>query len=150
MKKLLLLFLPLLLCTCISRDYRYYVDRGDRILEGFPADSPAHLRYTTDEMCIYRETIAGESGDYTNIHIQYYDADRRLVAYKRISYFFNSLCYDGVLTEVSLYSFDGEAPQEEIHSFHREDGSVLEDTLHCQFPYRYDYQLELEYLDSYK
>ena len=51
MKKLLLLFLPLVLCTCISRDYRYYVDRGDRILEGFPADSPAHLRYTSDEMC---------------------------------------------------------------------------------------------------
>ena len=71
MKKLLLLFLPLLLCTCISRDYRYYVDLGDRILEGFPADSPAHLRYTSDEMCIYRETIAGESGDYTIVSMFY-------------------------------------------------------------------------------
>jgi hypothetical protein len=50
---------------------------------------------------------------------------------------------------VSLYSFDGEAAQEEIHSFYRADGSVLEDTLHCQFPYRYEYKLEPEYLDSH-
>lgn len=45
----------------------------------------------------------GESGDYVNLYLQYYK-NNKLQYYKRISRFFNSLCYDGVLEESEEYN----------------------------------------------
>ena len=144
MRKFLIIILVLSLCGCASTNYQYYVGKGDRILEEQYSDSLI-VRHVSDEICIYKDMEEGESGDYLNIHIQYYNGNRKLVAYKRITRFFNSLCYDGVLTEMTLYSIHDKNSKREKHCLHKENGNLLVDTLDCQFPYRFDYKLLYEW-----
>lgn len=101
------------------------------------------IRCDTPEMTVIKEVIKGESGDWRNTHIQYYNSKGELVGYKRLSGFFNSLCYDDVLWEISVYSFSKGAKKLETHEIVTGNGITIKDTLECQFPYRYPYQLTL-------
>lgn len=144
MSKLFIAFLLLTCYGCMSANYQYYVDRGDKIVDYFYSDS-LKVQYISNDFCIYKETIEGESGDFINEHIQYYNGNKELVAYKRISKFFNSVCYDGMLIEKTLYSISGENISIKKHTFHKEDGSLLKDTLDCVFNYRFKYELLYKY-----
>ena len=130
--------------TLEQHNYQYYVDRGDKIMNDYYSDS-LKVQYSSKEFCIYKETIEGESGDFINEHIQYYNGNKGLVAYKRISKFFNSVCYEGMLIEETLYSIAGESINIKKHTFHKDDGSLLEDTLDCVFNYRFEYELLYKY-----
>lgn len=144
MNKLFISILLFVCHGCTPIDYQYYVNKGDRFInDSFP--NSLNVQYVSKDFCIYKETVEGESGDWVNEHIQYYDKNKKLVAYKRISKFFNSLCYEGLLKEESLYSISNKKKNEEKHVFYKEDGSILKDTLKCQFPYRFGYDLSYEY-----
>ena len=141
---LFLLFVIMCSYSCTSPDYRDYIDEGDDIMDELYRDS-CMVRYESEHICIYREIVEGESGDFVNVHTQYYNSKRELVAYKRSSKFFNSHCYDGVLSEVMLYSVRNKTPKLEEHTLYKEDGSILRDTLDCIFNYRLDYKLLYDY-----
>jgi len=144
MNKLFVIILLFMCYGCVTINYQYYVDKGDRLInESFP-DS-LNVQYVSKDFCIYKEIKEGESGDWVNEHIQYYDGNKKLVAYKRISKFFNSLCYEGMLKEECLYSISNKKKNKEKHVFYKEDGSILKDTLDCQFPYGFEYDLLYEY-----
>jgi len=81
-----LLFCVFLSNSCMSKNYQYYIEEGDRILNECYTDV-VNVQYESDEICVIKETIEGESGDFLNVYIQYYDSNRKLVAYKRISNF---------------------------------------------------------------
>lgn len=144
MNRFLSVFLLFVCYGCMSNNYQYYVDKGDRIIDDSYSDS-LHVQYLSKDLCVFKETIIGESGDFINEHIQYYDENKRLVAYKRVSKFFNSVCYDGVLEEETLYAVSGKCISMEKHTFHKEDGSLFEDTLDCIFNYRFKYELSYEF-----
>lgn len=144
MNKLFISILLFVCNGCIPINYQCYIDKGDRFINIFFPDS-LNVQYASKDFCVYKETIEGESGDWVNEHIQYYDGNKQLVAYKRISKFFNSLCYEGVLKEETLYSVSNKKKNKEKHVFYKEDGSILKDTLNCQFPYRFEYNLLYEY-----
>ena len=138
---LLSVILAVFLYGCMVTDhYLYYIEKGDKMIERMDTSS-AIIQCSSDEISVYKEIIEGESGDYINVHTQYYDKHKRLVAYKRVSSFFNSYCYDGILKEVTLYSIHHEIPKIEKHTIYREDGSIFKDTLNCTFPYRFEYKL---------
>lgn len=139
-----LLFCVFLSNSCMSKNYQYYIEEGDRILNECYTDV-VNVQYESDEICVIKETIEGESGDFLNVYIQYYDSNRKLVAYKRISNFFNSICYEGILREESLYSINNQILKKEKHIIYKEDGSILNDTLDCVFNYRNNYKVLFEY-----
>lgn len=147
MNRYFIVFLLLVCNGCTSIHYQYYVDKGDGFIKDSCSNS-LNVQYISNDFCVYKETIEGESGDWVNEHIQYYDENKKLVAYKRISKFFNSLCYEGILTEESLYSVSDKNKNLKKHAFYKEDGSILKDTLNCQFPYRFEYDLFYEYPSS--
>jgi len=146
MKNILFCVISVILCSCISTNYIYYVDKGDKILDLF-VDS-LNVQYTSEDICVFKETVEGESGDFINIHIQYYDKNKKLVAYKRISSFFNSNCYDGVLKEIAIYSICNKTPKMEEYSIYKENGSPFKDTLNCMFNYDLEYKLNFDYPES--
>ena len=137
-----LLILLSFLASCTSKDYSYYIQKGDALLGESQSDSTI-IRCVTPEMTVIKEVIEGESGDWRNTHIQYYNSNGKLVGYKRLSGFFNSLCYDDVLWEISVYSFSKGVQKLEKHEIVTGNGITIKDTLECQFPYRYPYQLTL-------
>ena len=81
----------------------------------------------------------GESGDYINLHMQYYE-DNKLKYYKRVSKFFNSLCYDGIVIESEEYDIDGFNKALKSKTLTDENGTTINPT-GCQFPYRYPFEL---------
>ena len=99
-----LLILLSFLASCTTNDYSYYIQKGDALLDEKQSNSSI-IRCDTPEMTVIKEVIEGESGDWKNTHIQYYNSKGKLVGYKRLSGFFNSMCYDDVLWEISVYSF---------------------------------------------
>ncbi len=82
---------------------------------------------------------AGESGDYVNFHLQYYQ-NNRLKYYKRISRFFNSLCVDGVLVESEEYDVNGTSLELKKRTIRDENGKKI-NPAGCQFPYRFPFSL---------
>ena len=138
---LLSVILAVCLYGCVVTDhYLYYIEKGDKMVERIDTGSII-IKYSSDEISVYKEIIEGESGDYINVHTQYYDKNKKLVAYKRVSSFFNSYCYEGILKEVTLYSIRHDTPKIEKHTIYREDGSIFKDTLNCTFNYRFEYKL---------
>lgn len=81
----------------------------------------------------------GESGDYVTMHLQYYK-NNRLKYYKRVSKFFNSLCFDGVLIESEEYKIKGDQLILKSRLITDENKNRI-DTTDCQFPYRYPFTL---------
>ncbi len=140
MKKIIIVSFLIIFNSCVSLNYMDFIRKGDMIIEQFYTDS-LYIQYVSEDINIYKETIEGESGDFVNTHIQYYDSKKKLVAYKRISTFFNSCCYDGALKEVSLYSVDNNILKIEKHVIIKEDGSILNDTINCSFNYRFPYKI---------
>ncbi|MBQ2056203.1 MAG: hypothetical protein II489_07900, partial [Bacteroidaceae bacterium] len=82
---------------------------------------------------------AGESGNYVNFHLQYYQ-NNRLKYYKRISRFFNSLCVDGVLVESEEYDVNGTSLELKKRTIRDENGKKI-NPAGCQFPYRFPFSL---------
>ena len=81
----------------------------------------------------------GESGDYVNLYLQYYK-NNKLQYYKRISRFFNSLCYDGVLEESEEYNVKGTQIKLKKRILKDENGNKVDST-GCQLPYRFPFKL---------
>jgi hypothetical protein len=81
----------------------------------------------------------GESGDYINFHLQYYK-NNKLQYYKRVSKFFNSICYDGVLVESEEYEVKGTQINLKNRIIKDENGNNVDST-GCQFPYRLPFKL---------
>lgn len=81
----------------------------------------------------------GESGDYVNLYLQYYK-NNKLQYYKRISRFFNSLCYDGVLEESEEYNVKGTQIKLKKRILKDENGNKVDSTV-CQLPYRFPFKL---------
>jgi hypothetical protein len=144
MNKVFIIILFSLCYWCTPINYQFYVDKGDEIIKELYSDS-LNVQYASKDFCIYKETIEGESGDFINEHIQYYNGNKELVAYKRISIFFNSICYDGALKEETLYSISNRTLNMEKQAFYKEDGSLFEDTLDCEFNYRFEYKLHYRF-----
>lgn len=157
--KRLIIFLLFGLIGC--NDYTKYINKGDEIIYKLENDSlflqtiidgndlykkwnneeSECLMYSSEELSVYKEIIEGESGDYKNIHIQYYNTNGQLVGYKRISSFFNTYCYNDFLKEISIYSVKGLRLKREFHQIYSLDGSVITDTLGCEFNYRFNYPI---------
>lgn len=162
MKKLVIFWLfGLISCN----DYTEYINKGDEIIYKLENDSlflqsiingndlyqkwnkeeSEILMYSSESLSVYKEIIEGESGDYKNIHIQYYNKNDQLVAYKRISAFFNTHCYNDFIKEVSVYSARGQRLKKEFHQMYSLNGSIITDTMGCEFNYRYDYPIHYKF-----
>ena len=87
----------------------------------------------------YKSHLDETSGDYVNLHLQYYK-NNKLQYYKRISRFFNSLCYDGVLEESEEYNVKGTQIKLKKRILKDENGNKVDST-GCQFPYRFPFKL---------
>ena len=161
--KRLVIFLLISLYGC--NDYTKYINQGDEIIyklendslflqsinkgcvlyKKWEKDESKFLAFSSDDFSVYKEIIEGESGDYKNIHIKYYDKNKRLIAYKRISSFFNTNCYNDFLKEISIYSARGLKLNKEFHQIYSSNGSIIKDTLGCDFNYRFDYPIHYEF-----
>ena len=133
---LILLLCVFLFVSCSSsrRSISYYKSHLDEI-ELCTSDSMILL--TSGKVLLTKEE--GESGDYINIHLQYYE-DNKLKYYKRVSKFFNSLCYDGVVIESEEYDIDGFQKKMKKKTFRDMNGKKINPAV-CQFPYRYPFEL---------
>lgn len=163
MKKIVI-FLLFGLIGC--NDYTEYINKGDEIIYKLENDSlflqsvtngnylykkwtneeSVFLMYSSEDLSVYKEIIEGESGDYKNIHIQYYNKKGQLVGYKRISSFFNTHCYNDFLKEISIYSVRGLKLKKKFHQIYSLDGSIITDTIGCEFNYRFNYPIHYIFL----
>ena len=53
----------------------------------------------------------------------------------------NTYCYNDFLREISIYSVKGLRLKREFHQIYSLDGSVITDTLGCEFNYRFNYPI---------
>lgn len=81
----------------------------------------------------------GESGDYKNIYTQFYINDE-LCYFIRTSKFFNSICYDGVLTETEEYEVADHQLKLIKRTCKDEEGNDVNPE-ECQFSYRHPFNL---------
>ena len=84
-------------CSGSYHSLSYFKSHLDEIE---PLDSDSIVTIRNGKVMLSKEE--GESGDYINFHLQYYK-NNKLQYYKRVSKFFNSICYDGVLVESEEY-----------------------------------------------
>lgn len=86
----------------------------------------------------YIESPYSESGDWNNVHSYYFDSKGNLLAQRRFSNFYNSVCVDGLLTETSINFYkDGKVILSE-NEIKDNNGNVLQDTSSCVFNYRFE------------
>src|SRR5690606_579000 len=87
------------------------------------------------------ESPSSESGDWNIVYTHYFDSEGKTFAFERQTYFYNSMCTEGLAHEI-------------ITNFYNNDFSVLDKkyqltdeygkNLHkdsCQFPYDYSYEI---------
>ena len=127
-------FLALESCSGSYHSLSYFKSHLDEI-ESLDSDSIVTIR--NGKVMLSKEE--GESGDYINFHLQYYQ-DNKLKYYKRVSKFFNSLCYDGVLVESEEYEVKGTQIKLKNRIIKDENGNNIDST-GCQFPYRFPFKL---------
>ena len=90
------------------------------------------------EIRLYETSPYSESGDWNNVYSYYFDIKGNIIALRKESSFFNSVCDDGVLTETSLdYYIEGNIILSEYELIN-DKGIVPEDTTLCVFNYRFD------------
>jgi len=133
-------YLLLLLCVCLlqsctifNQNSPYFKSHLEEIVIS-NTDSIIYLK--KGKVLITKEE--GESGDYINYHLQFYK-NNELKYYKRISKFFNSLCYNGVIVESEEYSFVGANKKLERRTVKDENGNKI-NPAECQFPYRFPFE----------
>ena len=102
-----------------------------------PLNSDSIITIRNGKVMLSKEE--GESGDYINFHLQYYE-NNKLQYYKRVSKFFNSICYDGVLVESEEYEVKGTQTKLKKRILKDENGNNI-DSIGCQFPYRFPFKL---------
>ena len=139
MNKLFIIVYVILLYSCWScsgsqHSLSYYKSHLDEIK--IPS-SDSIITISNGKIMLSKDE--GESGDYVNLHLQYYK-NNKLQYYKRISRFFNSLCYDGVLEESEEYNVKGTQIKLKKRNLKDENGNKVDST-GCQFPYRFPFKL---------
>lgn len=139
MKKIIYLFVFITICSCSS--YQYYVSKGDNLLYKQKDSINSKDSLFSADVSVIRETIEGESGDYTNTYTQYYDRKGYLVAFVSVSRFFNSGCYDGCIEEKTIYSVRNDKLKKESYHLCNDKGENIKDTISCVFNYRFEYKI---------
>ena len=127
-------FFALESCLVPYHSLSYFKSHLDEI-ESLDSDSIITIR--NGKVMLSKEE--GESGDYINFHLQYYE-NNKLQYYKRVSKFFNSICYDGVLVESEEYEVKGTQTKLKNRIIKDENGNNI-DSIGCQFPYRFPFKL---------
>ena len=127
-------FLALESCSDSHHNLSYFKSHMDEIES---LDSDTIITIQDGKIMLSKEE--GESGDYINFHLQYYQ-DNKLKYYKRVSKFFNSLCYDGVLEESEEYDVKDTQIILKNRILRDENGKKIDST-DCQFPYRLPFKL---------
>ena len=127
-------FFALESCLAPYHSLSYFKSHLDEI-ESLDSDSIITIR--NGKVMLSKEE--GESGDYINYHLQYYE-NNKLQYYKRVSKFFNSLCYDGVLEECEEYDVKDTQIILKNRILRDENGKKIDST-DCQFPYRFPFKL---------
>jgi len=86
---------------------------------------------------IYIEVPYSESGDWNNTYTYYYDSEGLLRVSKVVSTFFNSICYDGVLTETTVKIYDKNCKVlSNSYSLVDDKMNAIKDASKCVFNYR--------------
>ena len=127
-------FLALESCSDSHHNLSYFKSHLDEIE---PLNSDSIITIRNGKVMLSKEE--GESGDYINCHLQYYE-NNKLQYYKRVSKFFNSICYDGVLVESEEYEVKGTQIKLKNRIIKDENGNNV-DSIGCQFPYRFPFKL---------
>jgi hypothetical protein len=90
-------------------------------------------------MKVYIEIPYIESGDWNNIYTYYYDKNGVLRVSKFISTFFNSVCYEGALTETTVKFYDiNSKTLSTTYSLKNDKKQTVTDSSNCVFNYRED------------
>lgn len=93
-----------------------------------------------------------ESGDWYNVYSYYYGSDGKLIAFRSFSSFYNSICVNDQLTEVSLSFYQNGEVISRTNQVKDDDGNILKDTSNCVFNYRFEVPVykKLEDIPYYK
>ncbi len=94
---------------------------------------------------IYIDIPYSESGDWNNELTYIYDKNGKLRVLVRKSSFFNSICFDGMLTEKEVFANKKGQMVKVIYTIVNENNEPLKDTTNCVFNYRFKYPIYMDY-----
>lgn len=92
----------------------------------------------------YIESPYSESGDWNNVYSYYYNLEGTLIAFRRSSNFYNSVCVDGALTEIRTDFYDKGDISFSVEELMDNEGNVVIDDSSCEFNYRFEVPMYYE------
>jgi hypothetical protein len=135
-----------------KKNVKYFAELEDGSFEQVSDPLSWHKDYKTfiniiiePDFKIYIDIPYSESGDWDNELNYIYDKNGKLRVLVRKSSFFNSICFDGILTEKEVFVNKKGQMVKKIYTIVNENNEPLKDTINCVFNYRFKYPIYMDY-----